>query len=144
MPHGSTQNENTMTDGQTIAELVSASGTCSGVDLIAAERRRQVEAEGWTQHHDSQHKRGELAMAASCYANHAAVQSVLPNPADVVDYGTKLNLPHMWPWEEEWWKPSVDRIKNLVKAGALIAAEIDRLEAQRLLNTERTESAPAD
>lgn len=34
-----------------------------------------------------------------------------------------------WPWDEEWWKPSLDPIRNLEKAGALIAAEIDRLEA---------------
>jgi hypothetical protein len=35
----------------------------------------------------------------------------------------------MWPWEASWWKPSqTDRIKELAKAGALIAAEIDRLK----------------
>ena len=33
-----------------------------------------------------------------------------------------------WPWRNEDWKPSNDRVVNLVKAGALIAAEIDRLE----------------
>jgi hypothetical protein len=33
-----------------------------------------------------------------------------------------------WPWDQDWWKPSPDPIRNLVKAGALIAAEIDRLQ----------------
>lgn len=33
-----------------------------------------------------------------------------------------------WPWRDEDWKPSNDRVANLVKAGALIAAEIDRLQ----------------
>jgi hypothetical protein len=33
-----------------------------------------------------------------------------------------------WPWDEKWWKPSTNPIRNLVKAGALIAAEIDRLQ----------------
>ena len=33
-----------------------------------------------------------------------------------------------WPWDDEWWNPSPDPITNLVKAGALIAAEIDRQE----------------
>lgn len=33
-----------------------------------------------------------------------------------------------WPWDAKWWKPSDDPIKNLVKSGALIAAEIDRLQ----------------
>lgn len=32
-----------------------------------------------------------------------------------------------WPWATDWWKPSDDPITNLVRAGALIAAEIDRL-----------------
>lgn len=36
-----------------------------------------------------------------------------------------------WPWHSSWWKPSDDPIRNLVKAGALIAAEIDRLQRQR-------------
>jgi hypothetical protein len=35
-----------------------------------------------------------------------------------------------WPWSFEWWKPK-DRIRNLVRAGALIAAEIDRLQAMQ-------------
>lgn len=35
---------------------------------------------------------------------------------------------YSWPWDEEWWKPSEDPVRNLVKAGALIAAEIDRLQ----------------
>lgn len=36
-----------------------------------------------------------------------------------------------WPWREESFKPSDDQIRNLTKAGALIAAEIDRLHAMR-------------
>lgn len=35
----------------------------------------------------------------------------------------------MWPFSQEWWKPTPDdRIRELAKAGALIAAEIDRLQ----------------
>jgi hypothetical protein len=36
----------------------------------------------------------------------------------------------LWPksWAEDWWKPMADdRVWQLTKAGALIAAEIDRL-----------------
>jgi hypothetical protein len=36
--------------------------------------------------------------------------------------------PLAWPWAEKWWKPSEDQVRNLVKAGALIAAEIDRIQ----------------
>lgn len=42
-------------------------------------------------------------------------------------------IPKFWPWERKWWKPSQDQVRNLVKAAALIAAEIDRL--QRLKKT---------
>jgi hypothetical protein len=92
----------------------------SGIELIAAERKRQVEKEGWTAHHDYQHFHGELAIAASCYAipEEERRYKKMPN-----------NVPKKWPWEWEWWKPTPkDRVKELIKAGALIAAEIDRLQ----------------
>lgn len=93
--------------------------TTDGATLIAAERKRQIEQEGWTAEHDEQNDHCELAIAASCYA--------LPfdkrNPYNGI-------LPNNWPWREEWWKPTPgNRIRELVKAGALIAAEIDRLRA---------------
>ena len=40
----------------------------TGIKLIAKERKRQIEKEGWSAEHDSQHKDGEIAIAASCYA----------------------------------------------------------------------------
>jgi len=84
-----------------------------GAAAIAAERRRQVDQEGWTSAYDRNHFRGELAQAAACYAW----------PGDHGDHP-----PAAWPWLAEHWKPSPqDRIRELVKAGALIAAEIDRL-----------------
>lgn len=36
--------------------------------MIAAERRRQVDAEGWTPEHDDEHEICELAMAAVAYS----------------------------------------------------------------------------
>jgi hypothetical protein len=39
----------------------------------------------------------------------------------------KTLIPKDWPWDLSWLKPSPDPKHNLVKAGALIAAEIDRL-----------------
>jgi hypothetical protein len=85
-----------------------------GVALIAAERKRQVEAEGRTSAHDDEHDSGELANAAVTYAKQAYIGATAPLPAN-----------DRWPWDEEWWKPS-SPIRMLVKAGALIAAEIDR------------------
>lgn len=86
----------------------------SGIELIAEERNRQIEKEGWSPEHDAQHYRGELAIAACLYADIYAE--------------TKTKVPYGWPWEDKWWKPSKDRIRNLTKAGALIAAEIDRIQ----------------
>lgn len=85
----------------------------SGASLIAAERERQMAEEGWTAEHDDQHDRGELAAAAQCYINTAGDRRFIS--------------PH-WPWDESWWKPSGDRVRDLTKAGALIAAEIDRIQ----------------
>lgn len=89
-----------------------------GVALIAAERKRQIEKEGWTQEHDDQHNNEALALAAVCYAT----------PEWLRDY--KRGIPVRWPWSSKWWKPRPDsRVRELVKAGALIAAEIDRLQS---------------
>lgn len=92
----------------------------TGVELIAVERQRQIAVEGWTPEHDDTHAQHEMALAAFCYLGHIAVTDA-------------LNIPTLfWPWEQAWWKPSDDPIRNLVKAGALIAAEIDRLTRLRL------------
>ena len=85
----------------------------TGIELIAEERQRQIEEEGWTAEHDKQWKHGELAEAAACYA------SWLDRPS--------TDIEAVWPFDMTWWKPSQDRIRELQKAGALIAAEIDRL-----------------
>lgn len=85
-----------------------------GIDLIAAERTRQIVELGWSDQHDDEHPRGELSCAAICYAAEPGAR------ADLVD--------EFWPWSCDAWRPSPqNRIRELVKAGALIAAEIDRL-----------------
>lgn len=94
----------------------------TGVELIAAERERQVTAEGWSPEHDDQHRLAELSRAALSYTFLASKQ--ICNP----DTRLSLNGPVHWPWNYSWWKPKADPIRNLVKAGALIAAEIDRLQ----------------
>ena len=85
-----------------------------GAGLIASERQRQLDAEGWTPEHDDGHELGELIQAAIRYADNASPY----------DYGNRSS----WPFEASWWKPSDDPVRDLVKAGALIAAEIDRLQ----------------
>lgn len=98
----------------------------NGAELIAAERKRQVEVEGWTPEHDDEHADGQLVEAAMCYARSSV--RMLFGMAKLA-----LVFPrHNWPWEQHWWKPSEDPIDNLVKAGALIAAEIDRLQRAKI------------
>ena len=91
----------------------------TGTQLIARERRRQKRVEGWTAEHDDQHRCAEMARAAVCYTRQAI---------DPCRAGTPPGWPAGW---SGWWKPSDDAIRNLVKAGALIAAEIDRLLRKR-------------
>lgn len=82
-----------------------------GAELIAAERLRQIEVEGYTTEYDLAHARsgrrvfgGELTMAAAAYM---------------------FLSPGEWPWGAASFKPAVDGVRNLVKAGALISAAID-------------------
>jgi len=98
-----------------------------GAALIAAERARQVAAEGWTPEHDDQHIAGELALAAASYALPLGIRGLLNWQAT----GRMGGPPTTWPGKHWEWKPSGDRIRELIKAGALIAAEIDRLQRIR-------------
>ncbi|MEG6417497.1 hypothetical protein QCN17_23095 [Enterobacter asburiae] len=84
---------------------------------VTAERQRQITVEGWTPEHDDEYEHGELADAAGCYALHSEIFDCAGEP------------PRPWPWPDEWWKPT-NRRRDLVKAGALILAEIERIDRQ--------------
>lgn len=90
--------------------------TQAAIDVLA-ERQRQIEVEGWTPEHDDEHSKGELARAAAAYAD-PRIRARKP--------GMGCYVPISWPWSPEWWKPSDSPRRNLVKAGALILAEIER------------------
>lgn len=106
-----------------------------GTARITNERMRQIQQEGYTPEHDAGHARGVIAHAAACYALLAARQQ--SNPGHIRDefaraaFPRQLNNGLWWPWESEAWKPSDDPVRNLEKAGALIAAEIDRILTSR-------------
>lgn len=88
----------------------------TGAELITEERQRQIEVEGWTPEHDKEHFDDSMAFAAAAYA---------------IPHYSKIDRSDIWPWEQKWWKPTPDnRIRELQKAGALIAAEIDRLQGE--------------
>lgn len=81
---------------------------------VLAERDRQINSEGFAREHDDAHIGGELACAAACYVINAAE-----------GYGSTALAPLNWPWHLSWWKPEDPR-RDLVKAAALIIAEIER------------------
>lgn len=90
----------------------------SAIELIKIERERQILQEGYSFEHDDTEKNGELSLAASIYACPEEFRN---------------HIKYCWPWDKEYLKEdythTIDgRIRELVKAGALISAEIDRLE----------------
>lgn len=94
---------------------------------IARERERQMSVEGWTLEHDDSHRDGAMALAAATYAARASSRPVL----QMVEHGpvtVRVDvLKLLWPWSHGWWKSTTPR-RNLVKAAALIVAEIERLD----------------
>jgi hypothetical protein len=95
---------------------------------LREERKRQIEKEGWTEVHDDQHKNGELSDAAGLYAL---------SREGVTIVGIKNNkLFDPWPWDFKWDKRKKhNRMRRLQIAGALIVAEMERL--QRLEEMEK-------
>jgi len=85
----------------------------NGCGLIAAERVRQEQSLGYSAEADDSYTEEQLRDAAIAYA------IVCDDRAD--------NPPSCWPWDDNGFKYESPKAANLVKAGALIAAEIDRL-----------------
>jgi len=105
----------------------------TGIELIIEERQRQIDKEGWDSEHDDSHTSMCLATASASYALHVA-----SNHADVHESWKEILKEcsnKVWPFDEQWFKPTPeDPIKQLVKAGALIVAEIDRLQRDQYDN----------
>lgn len=80
------------------------------VKLMVEERERQF-SKGYSRDRDEQYDSGELLHAALAY---------ICTPGDV-----------LWPFATDRYHPSSDPISNIVTAGALLAAEGDRLQRRR-------------
>lgn len=111
----------------------------TAIELIAAERKLQIEKEGWSPEHDDGHTEGQLADAAACYAATTAIY--IQSAYSVNGRGKSFVFADAWPFDVEWDKRPRDgrmgdlkeptekqRLRMLVKAGALIVAEIERLQ----------------
>ena len=87
---------------------------------VLAERQRQIDVEGWTAEHDDKYNSAQMGHAAKAYAD----------PFNTCSAGHDVMQaypPSAWPFGSDWWKPKTYR-ENLVRAGALIIAEIERLD----------------
>lgn len=96
-------------------------GVSRAVQAIADERQRQISSEGYSAYRDDGYTRNELADAAACYATLA---------------GCKGSMTSLWPWGQEAFKLGTDRRRDLIKAGALIVAEIERIDRLSLIRRE--------
>jgi hypothetical protein len=86
---------------------------------IEAERQRQIEAEGFDAARDDGYTERQLWAAGVCYFERATLE-VPAYPA-----------PKGWPWAKRWWKPGTAE-RDLIRAGALMLAEIDRMRRLKL------------
>ena len=119
--HGLTADESYLRLYSAWRALCPARATTHASLDVLAERQRQIDAEGWTPEHDDEHDEGEMALAGAAYAISGGITA---NTAqDWIDSET----PECWPWDESWWKRTTPR-RDLVKAAALILAEIERID----------------
>lgn len=125
-PNGDYSVKTIWKDGKTVKSMK------NGIELIAEERQRQIDVEGYTKQHDSHHQASEFLSAVLAYVEAARAgvsyqESGNINEAEI--YMAKRDKRIFFPWGEANFKPTTD-VRDLVKAGALIAAAIDRLQNQ--------------
>lgn len=99
-----------------------AQNMTEAVGDVLIERQRQVTTENFSLAHDDRHITGQLAKAGACYAL-KGFSIVGIGRADQIDDLVEA----LFPWSPDWWKPKDDR-QNLVRAAALLIAEIERLD----------------
>lgn len=87
------------------------------VDKLIAERERVQNEEGWSALNDDSYVDTQLPRAAVCY--------LLLNPLRTNIYYNIIG--ELWPFSASWWKPK-DPEQDLIRAGQLIIAELERLE----------------
>jgi hypothetical protein len=81
---------------------------------IARERERQISGEGYNYGHDDAHHTGDIARLACMYAN----------PTRDLVYAA---MEKYWGDVSDWLKHKTRR-RDLIRAAALIVAEIERLD----------------
>ncbi|AZE47177.1 hypothetical protein C4K04_1487 [Pseudomonas chlororaphis] len=107
-------------DHAAFSETEYAKTAPASLQSVLAERIRQIQIHCFYPEQDEEFVDGDLAIAAACYATEAFAQATETE-------GAMRIAPESWPWMAVTWRPR-DQRRNLVKAGALILAEIDRLD----------------
>ena len=98
----------------------------TGAKLIAAERKRQIEEEGYTAEHDDEHRNCALALMAASYVLDVAAEYSTYYSKQWREDRFRKYAEELFPFDESYHRPvGRDPVRHLVKAGALIAAEID-------------------
>ncbi|WP_228267194.1 hypothetical protein [Acinetobacter soli] len=100
--------------------------TKAALDVIG-ERNRQIEQEYYSIEHDDSYQMNELTRAAASYVINVVSRGWVFNSAYGPEAYQSEEVPDLWPWLDEYWKPKNPR-RDLVKAAALIIAEIDRMD----------------
>lgn len=113
---------NTVTEGMDTDRVETFEAIFEALEAIFEERARQIHSKGFDSERDDRYVNGELAEAAGAYVLQAAIQSVESFPGELGEPGLSW-----WPWPKSGWKPQ-DRERNLIRAGALIVAELERLK----------------
>lgn len=101
-------------------------GTSNAMSDIWRERIRQMEAEGYSVEHDDEHDQGDMACAAAVYALLSALETMHEEDMEL-DAAIVQSTKWLWPWSPKALKRAEPR-RMLVKAAALIVAEIERLD----------------
>jgi hypothetical protein len=97
----------------------------TAIELVAAERRRQIFELGRTVENDIEHnQKAELVEAALAY-----MAMGIARMAGAEDSKIKEFISNTWPWKVpgSTLPEMKDPLENYVKAAALFCAEIDRL-----------------
>lgn len=85
----------------------------TGIEQISEERLKQIAKHSYTAYHDIGYKNKELLLAAMTYLKKAMLNN-------------GFNEEETWPFEKQYFNDE-GYVENLKKAGAFIAAELDRL-----------------
>ncbi|WHP06960.1 hypothetical protein QLH32_05700 [Acinetobacter corruptisaponis] len=97
------------------------------INDVLAERERQINKEHYSNEHDDEYKANELLRASVCYADNVVRRGWVHNSSFGPDVYQSEEAPDLWPWDLDFWKPKSPR-KDLVRAAALLIAEIERLD----------------